>query len=126
MNKLSFDRPYLANKDNSSTDFIGTGVQYTEEELLLLSFLSSEPGAEDPIESAIRKAAVTAVPLVRDRAVQDHNIPGYKVNNFIPFKPTAKHTESTVTFLESGEKFRVIKGAPQVVIKICGGTWILK
>ncbi|KAI8911846.1 hypothetical protein EDD86DRAFT_269559 [Gorgonomyces haynaldii] len=121
MNKLSFDKPFLTNKGNTSADFIGTGVQYTDEDLLLNSFFSSEPGAEDPIESAIRKAATSTVKVLREREVQDHHIPGYKVNNFIPFNPTAKHTEATVTNLTTGEKFRVIKGAPQVVIKICGG-----
>jgi H+-transporting ATPase len=89
--------------------------------LLLNSFLSSEPGAHDPIEEAIRKASQETVKLLKNRVEQDHHIPGYKVNNFIPFNPNDKYTEATVSNLTTGDKFRVIKGAPQVIIKICGG-----
>jgi H+-transporting ATPase len=122
LNRLTFDKPYLANKGNSTTDFEGIGVQYTEEELLLNSFFASEPGAHDPIESAVRTAAVERVTLLKERAIQDHKIPGYKVNNFIPFNSTSKYTEGKVTELDTGVQFRVIKGAPQVIIKMCGGN----
>ncbi|KAJ3258619.1 hypothetical protein HK103_003407, partial [Boothiomyces macroporosus] len=121
LNRLTFDKPFLANKGNTSTDFVGTGVQYTDEDLLLNSFFASEPGAQDPIEMAVRKASQSTVKILRDREVQDHKIPGYKVNSFIPFNPTSKYTEGKVTNLETGEQFRVVKGAPQVIIKLCGG-----
>ena len=121
LNRLTFDKPYLTNKGNTSTDFLGTGVSYTGEELLLNSFFASEPGTQDPIETAVRKAAQEMVPVLRERKVQDHKTPGYKVNNFTPFNPTSKYTEGIITNLETGEKFRVIKGAPQVIIKLCGG-----
>jgi H+-transporting ATPase len=122
LNRLTFDKPYLTNKGNTTDDYEGTGVQYTDEELLLNSFFASEPGAHDPIESAVRKAAVETVTLLRERVVQDHKIPGYRVNNFIPFNSTSKYTEGTVTNLETGERYRVIKGAPQVIISLCGGN----
>ena len=121
LNRLTFDKPYLTKKGNTSTDFEGTGVSYTGEELLLNSFFASEPGTQDPIETAVRKAAQEMVPVLKERKVQDHHIPGYKVNNFIPFNPTCKYTEGRITNLETGEQFRVIKGAPQVIIKLCGG-----
>ncbi|KAJ3307647.1 hypothetical protein HDV04_002844, partial [Boothiomyces sp. JEL0838] len=121
MNKLSFDKPFLAYKGNSTDNLRGTGEKYTAEDLLLNSFFSSEHGAQDPIESTVRRTAQQQVPLLRDREVQDHQIPGYKVTNFIPFNPTSKYTEARVTKLDTQEQFRVIKGAPQVVIQICGG-----
>ncbi|KAI8902417.1 hypothetical protein BC833DRAFT_616706 [Globomyces pollinis-pini] len=121
MNKLSFDKPFLANRGNTTTDFVGTGVPYTEDEILLDCFFSSEHGAQDPIESTIRRTAIAQVPLLRDREVQDHRIPGYKVDNFTPFNPTSKYTEGKITNLTTGEQFRVIKGAPQVIIRLCGG-----
>ena len=121
MNRLSFDTPYLTNKGNTTNDFQGTGVRYTDEELLLFSYLASEPGAHDPIETAVRKAALSTVTLLKNKTAQDHSVPGYKVNNFIPFNPTSKYTEGTATHLSSGKRFRVIKGAPQVIIKLCGG-----
>ena len=121
MNKLTFDDPFLAMKGNTSEDFEGTGVSHTAEELLLLSYLSSEPGTQDPIESAVRKAAESQVQVLKNRTNQDHHVPGYKVNSFIPFNPTCKYTEGKATNLQSGDQFRVIKGAPQVIIKLCGG-----
>jgi len=57
MNQLSFDVPYLANRGNTTDNFEGSGVPYTEQDLLLNSFFASEPGAQDAIESAIRGAA---------------------------------------------------------------------
>ena len=32
-NRLTFDKPFLANKVNTSANFVGTGVQYTDEDL---------------------------------------------------------------------------------------------
>lgn len=121
LNELSFDVPFLANKGNTSDDFVGTGVSYTEQDLLLTAYCSSEPGAQDAIESAIRSAAEERVTILKERTTEGHIIPGYKVNNFIPFNPTSKYTEATVTELETGVKFRCIKGAPQVIIRLCGG-----
>jgi H+-transporting ATPase len=113
-NKLSFDVPYLEINPQ-------TNEKFSNAELLLNSFFSSEPGAQDPIEMAIRNAAEAGVPLLKARTVQDHNIPGYKVRGFIPFNPNDKYTEARVENLETGEIFRVLKGAPPVIINICGG-----
>jgi H+-transporting ATPase len=121
LNELTFDNPYLANKGNTSNNFVGTGIQYSEQDLLLTAYFASEPGAQDAIESAIRSAAQERVPVLKDRVEQDHNIPGYKVNNFIPFNPTSKYTEATVTDESTGKQFRCIKGAPQVIIHMVGG-----
>ncbi|KAJ3080554.1 hypothetical protein HK100_010116, partial [Physocladia obscura] len=121
MNQLSFDVPYLSNRGNTTDNFVGTGIPYTEEDLLLNSFFASEPGAQDAIESAIRAAAQDRVAILKERTEQDHNIPGYKVNNFIPFNPTSKYTEATVTDHSTGKQFRTIKGAPQVIVRMVGG-----
>lgn len=53
--------------------------------------------------------------------VQDHQIPGYKIIKFNPFNPNDKYTSATVQNIATGERFRVVKGAPPVVIKMCGG-----
>lgn len=114
MNKLTFDKPYLEKKP-------GSKERFTNDDLLLNSFFSSEPGATCPIETAVRNAAQTTVPLLRDRVEQDHKIPGFKVLNFTPFNPDDKFTSAKVEDLATGEIFKVIKGAPPVVIRICGG-----
>ncbi|OAJ42243.1 plasma-membrane proton-efflux P-type ATPase, variant 3 [Batrachochytrium dendrobatidis JEL423] len=122
LNQLSFDKPYLANRGSTNSNLAGDGTgRYTEDDLLLSAYFASEPGAPDPIEKATRDAAQERVTLLRERDVQDHNIPGYLVNEFLPFNPTSKYTEATVTDNSTGKKFRCIKGAPQVIARMCGG-----
>jgi len=87
----------------------------------LIAYTASEPGAQDAIESAIRAAAEEKVTVLRERTGGRHLIPGFKVNNFIPFNPNSKYTEATVTEESTGRKFRSIKGAPQVILRMCGG-----
>ncbi|KAJ3187305.1 hypothetical protein HDU85_006593 [Gaertneriomyces sp. JEL0708] len=120
MNELSFDKPYLSKKGNTSTDFHGTGDSYDDQELLTYAYMASEPGAQDPIEFAVRTAAEERVEILKERVGQ-YDIPGYKVTGFIPFNPTSKYTEATVTNLTTGEKFRCIKGAPPVIVRMVGG-----
>ena len=121
LNRLTFDKPYLAKKGSTNENLQGTGESYTEQDLLLAAYLSSEPGAHDPIESATRKAAKERVEILKNGDAHDHSVPGYKVTSFIPFNPTAKYTEAIVTNLTTGDNFRTIKGAPQVIVQMCGG-----
>ncbi|KAG0294917.1 hypothetical protein BGZ98_001579, partial [Dissophora globulifera] len=74
LNELTFDEPYLCEG-------------YTANDLLLYSYLASEFGANDPIEMAVRLAAETQVPVLRNRAVKN-KVPGYDITNFIPFNPS--------------------------------------
>lgn len=46
-------------------------------------------------------------------------VPGFKVVAFVPFNPVSKYTEATVVDKKTNEKFRCIKGAPQVIIALC-------
>ncbi|KAJ3375560.1 hypothetical protein GGF31_004679 [Allomyces arbusculus] len=109
LNELSFDKPYLTNG-------------YTEDDLLLQSYFASEPGAKDAIELAVRGAALERVELLKNLPKgQEHKIPGFKVLKFMPFNPNDKYTRAKVQNLETGEIFECIKGAPQVVIRLCGG-----
>jgi H+-transporting ATPase len=119
LNRLTIDKPYLANKVNNSSNMKENGEIYTNDELLLNAFLASEPGTTDAIESAVRAAALANVPLLKD--IKGLNVPGYELTDFIPFNPINKYTEGTVINLETSEKYRIVKGAPQVIIKICGG-----
>ncbi|CAG8531837.1 1197_t:CDS:2 [Diversispora eburnea] len=108
LNELTFDEPYLC-------------PGYTKEDILLYSYLSAEPGANDPIESAIRFAAESQLDILKNRA-NKHDVPGYKVTAFVPFNPTTKMTNATVANLETKEVFKVAKGAPQVIIRLVGGN----
>ncbi|KAF9928453.1 hypothetical protein FBU30_002355 [Linnemannia zychae] len=107
LNELTFDEPYLTNG-------------YSENDILLLSYLAAEPGANDPIEAAVRHAAEEKLDILKSRT-HKHEVPGYKVTSFLPFNPTTKMTQATVMNLETQESFKVAKGAPQVIIRLVGG-----
>lgn len=107
LNQLTFDDPWLVG-------------DFTKEDILLYSFIASEPGANDPIEKAVRSAATTDVPCLRD--LTSHEIPGFKVTSFVPFNPTSKRTQATVIDLASGETYHVSKGAAPTIIKLVGGS----
>ncbi|PVU88429.1 hypothetical protein BB561_005868 [Smittium simulii] len=106
LNNLSFDEPFL--KEG-----------YSENDLLMYAFMASENGASDPIEVAIRKAAITRVDLLKNSI--NNNIPGYKISAFVPFNPSTKMTKADVISIQDNFSFSVCKGAPQVIIGLCGG-----
>ncbi|KAF9287999.1 hypothetical protein BGZ68_000954 [Mortierella alpina] len=107
LNELTFDEPYLTNG-------------YTAEDILLYSYLAAEAGANDPIELAVRTAAEDQLPLLQGRT-HKHQVPGFKVTSFLPFNPATKLTQATITNKETGDTFKVAKGAPQVIIRLVGG-----
>ncbi|KAI8096835.1 plasma-membrane proton-efflux P-type ATPase [Halteromyces radiatus] len=109
LNELTFDEPWL--NDN-----------YTADDILLYSYLAAEPGANDPIETAVRRAAETSVDILRDRPANQRDVPGYKVTQFQPFNPVTKMTQATIMDLETNQPFRVAKGAPQVITRLVGGN----
>ncbi|KAF9927415.1 hypothetical protein FBU30_003273 [Linnemannia zychae] len=107
LNELTFDEPYLTNN-------------YTSEDILLYSYLAAEPGANDPIEFAVRTAAEEQLDILKNRT-HKHEVPGFKVTSFLPFNPSTKMTQATVMSYNSQESFKVAKGAPQVIIRLVGG-----
>ncbi|KAI8987160.1 plasma-membrane proton-efflux P-type ATPase [Pilobolus umbonatus] len=109
LNELTFDEPWL-NGD------------YTAEDILLYSYLAAEPGARDPIELAVRRAAEGSLDILKNRPKRAIDVPGYKVTAFSPFDPNTKMTEATIMDLTTNQSFRVAKGAPQVITKLVGGN----
>ncbi|CEP09786.1 hypothetical protein [Parasitella parasitica] len=105
-NELTFDEPYLAGS-------------YDKNDILLYSYLAAEVATEDPIEYAVRTAAEKNHPQVSNDG--SHTVQGYKVLSFKPFNPSDKTAEATVQDLATEAKFRVAKGAPQVILKLVGG-----
>ncbi|KAL1925553.1 uncharacterized protein VTP21DRAFT_436 [Calcarisporiella thermophila] len=108
LNELTFDEPYLCSG-------------FTSDDILLYSYLAAEPGANDPIESAVRRAAEDQLEILKNRPSK-HEVPGYKVTSFLPFNPVTKMTQATVANTAQNEVFKVAKGAPQVIIKLVGGN----
>ncbi|KAF9183744.1 hypothetical protein BGZ51_006494 [Haplosporangium sp. Z 767] len=107
LNELTFDEPYLTNN-------------YTSDDILLYSYLAAEAGANDPIEFAVRTAAEDQIQILKNRT-HKHEVPGYKVTSFLPFNPSTKLTQATITKLDTNSTFKVAKGAPQVIIRLVGG-----
>ncbi|KAI7854696.1 plasma-membrane proton-efflux P-type ATPase [Circinella umbellata] len=104
LNELTFDEPYVS-------------PQYSKDDVLLYAYLASESGAQDPIETAVRSAAIKLHPNVDD--VQ--GVLGYTVSEFIPFNPVDKMSFATVEELGTRKKFKVAKGAPQVIFGLIQG-----
>ncbi|KAG0248378.1 hypothetical protein BG011_000139 [Mortierella polycephala] len=107
LNELTFDEPYVCEG-------------FAPNDLLLYSYLASEFGANDPIELAVRQAAESQVPLLRNR-VSENKVPGYEISHFVPFNPSVKYTQATVRDVSNGTTFKVAKGAPQIILKLVGG-----
>ncbi|KAK9752487.1 hypothetical protein K7432_018036 [Basidiobolus ranarum] len=108
LNELTFDEPWLCKG-------------YTSDDILLYSYMAAEQGANDPIEFAVRTAARSQLEILKSLGERETKIPGYKTNSFLPFNPVTKLTQATIHNEETGETFKVAKGAPQVIIKLVGG-----
>ncbi|KAF9288052.1 hypothetical protein BGZ68_000876, partial [Mortierella alpina] len=93
LNELTFDEPYLANN-------------YTSDDILLYSYLAAEAGANDPIEFAVRTAAEEQLAILQGRT-HKHEVPGFKVTSFLPFNPSTKLTQATITKLDTNSTFKV-------------------
>jgi len=76
-------------------------------EVVLCAALASRPGAEDdPIDGAVFGA-------LGDRGERGA-LDGHRTVHFEPFDPVRKFAEAEIEF--RGERFRVAKGAPQVIL----------
>jgi H+-transporting ATPase len=82
-----------------------TGVK--RDELVLAAALASRREAPDAIDKAILAAAPSAQAL-----------DAYAVHAFRPFDPVIKRTEADI--VHAGGTFKVAKGAPQVIVDLCG------
>ena len=76
------------------------------DDLLLAARLASRRDAPDAIDSAI----IAGAP----------NLDNYAVEAFHPFDPVAKRAEAEIE--RGGKRFKVVKGAPQVIVDLCEPT----
>lgn len=106
-NELTFDEPYVSKP-------------YDKNDILLYSYLASEAATDDPIEYAVRTAAETFHPQVINDG--SHKVQGYEVISFKPFNSSDKTAQATVVNISSQEKFRVAKGATQVIMQLVKGN----
>ncbi len=78
-----------------------------EQTIILTAALASEIDNPDTIDSAILQK-------ITNKKILD----AYTQENFIPFDPNKKRTEAEIKTAE-GTRFKVSKGAPQVVLDLC-------
>ncbi len=76
------------------------------DEMLFYAALASKEENKDPIDLAVIRAAEKS----------KEKIKRCKQLKFVPFDPVIKHTEAEVEC--DGERFRVAKGAPQVILQM--------
>ena len=93
-NKLSLGDPVLAGAASPA-------------EVILAAALASQPGTGDAIDRAVIAAAGG-----------EEALEGYQQTKFTPFDPVSKRTEAQVTGPHGA--FAVTKGAPQVILGLCG------
>ncbi len=83
---------------------------YNVEDLMIYAALASREENNDPIE----------VPIFE--YLKKHHLyeklKQYQQEKFKPFDPIIKRTEATITV--QGKRFYVVKGAPQVILELCG------
>ncbi len=96
------------NEMSLSKPFVMGG--YKEEELFYYAALASKAGNLDPIEKPIFEY------------INQHNLEKslkeLYLDNFIPFDPVGKRTEAT--YMKDEELLSATKGAPQVIVALCG------
>ena len=82
----------------------------SEEELISAAFLASDESSQDSIDLAVIRYARSAG-VNPDRS---------SVKKFVPFDPGIKRTEAIIG--NGIEETKLVKGAPQVVLKLCEGV----
>lgn len=99
-NKMSISEPYVAELKSG-------------DELLFYAALACEEENKDPIEAPIYA-------YLQEHALYG-DLSGYTLKKFTPFDPVGKRTEALLTLNDASELI-VTKGAPQVIIELCGDT----
>jgi H+-transporting ATPase len=85
-------------------------AEYTKEDVVALAVSASQAEGMDIIDLAI-------IDYARTTEVDVHT---YKQISYTPFDPSIKRTEAVVE--TGGKRFKVMKGAAQVVIGLCRGS----
>ena len=106
MNVLCSDKTGTLTKNELTLGEPQPSSGATADELLLAAVLASRRDAPDAIDAAI----IAGTP-------KGANLDAYKVVSFKPFDPVVKRAQAEIE--AGGKRFKVIKGAPQVIVDLC-------
>ena len=105
MNMLCSDKTGTLTKNELTLGELQPASGVKREDLLLAAVLASRRDAPDAIDAAILAGASGV------------SLDAYVVRAFQPFDPVSKRAEAEVE--QGGKRFRVVKGAPQVIVDLC-------
>ncbi len=80
---------------------------YAKDDVIMMAGLACQEQSKDAIDTAL---------LEYSRSI-DVKLKSFECVSFTPFEPATKRSEAIIT--ASGTRFKVIKGAPQIVISLC-------
>ena len=105
MNMLCSDKTGTLTKNELTLGELQPALGVKREDLLLAAVLASRRDAPDAIDAAILAGAPGT------------KLDAYAVRAFRPFDPVSKRAEAEIE--HSGKRFKVVKGAPQVIVDLC-------
>ncbi|MFZ3359821.1 MAG: plasma-membrane proton-efflux P-type ATPase [Xanthobacteraceae bacterium] len=106
MNMLCSDKTGTLTKNELTLGDLQPASGISRDDLLLAAVLASRRDEPDAIDTACLAGAPSASQL-----------DSYAVKTFHPFDPVAKRAEAEIE--RDGKRFKVAKGAPQVIVDLC-------
>ena len=106
---LCLDKTGTITQNKLSVGEVIPQAGFTQEDVIVMASLASQERGKDAIDAAI---------LEHFRSAKINPTP-FEIVTFLPFEPATKRSEAIVSI--GGKRFKVIKGAPQIVISLCSG-----
>jgi len=118
MDVLFSDKTGTLTKNEISIAEIESYNEFTDDDVLFYAGLASLRLEQDPLDKAI-------IDKIDSSETLSLKIKDFKTLKFNPFDPIRKSTESLIQY-KNDSKFRVSKGAPQVILSLLDGNEIFK
>ena len=106
---LCLDKTGTITQNRLSVGEIIPFAGFNQEDVIIIASLASQEQSKDAIDAAI---------LDHSRSVKV-DLSAFKPVSFTPFEPSTKRSQAIVS--TAGKSFKVIKGAPQIVVSLCLG-----